>query len=179
MVTMGSDNGSVRVRIGTVQIDVPREVVPELLRAIAELVDLVNPNGASSGVKPPVRESSLDDWGPQDPWEPYTENDDELAETVWIFWQSVLPAERGMLKELAKRDETPAFEIAEALGIDVRSLAGLVGPLNKRCSYIRLPPAVMSRTVMTGAAGSRRRIKALSVTPGLRQVIERAIAEEE
>jgi hypothetical protein len=179
IVSMGSDHGLVPVRIGSVQINIPRAVVPDLLRGIAELVEIADPHGMSAGVRAPVREPSLDDWGPQDPWEPYTEDYDELAETVWIFWQGVLPAEREMLKELAMREETPAIEIAEALDIGVSALAGLVGPLNKRCFSMHLPPAVMSRTVMTGSAGARKRSKALSITHGLRRVIERAIAQED
>jgi hypothetical protein len=147
-----------------VLVPVPLPLVAEVMRRVAAHLE-------GDGIDVETEE----DWGQSDPWAATDEYEGAL------FWtQTLSPAERDLLRRLTQSPrEIRASDLAEAMQLDIRGLSGLVGPLNRRCSQGGWPPAVVSRTVLAGPVGHRRRIKVLSVTPALRALIERGASEDD
>jgi DNA-binding MarR family transcriptional regulator len=152
------------VQVDLLPVPVPLALVPQVLRAVADYLDETSE----------VYDSSHEG-APLDPWDAVDEMEGH------IFWQQALnPSERKLLRRLAKNGaEIPASDLAESMNLDSRGLAGLIGPLNKRCSAGGWPAAVVSRTVLAGPIGNRRRTKVLSVTAAMRAIVERGGEEDE
>ena len=141
-----------------VTIPVPVELASTVMRLVADHLD---------GAKPDVSSRDDDRWGIVDPWSRLVDE----AESA-IFWQALRPADRRLLKFLAEQPKpVAAADVAQALGLDVATLAGVVGPLNKGAVAAGFPAPVASQTVTSTTPGGRRRVRMLSIPPGLAEMV--------
>jgi hypothetical protein len=110
----------------------PPSLAARFLREVATWVELEDGNGGPR------------DWGDA--------SDSELA----AFFGEASVAQWELLKRLsAGASPMPAADLAEALGVAVTAVAGLVGPLNKRARRLDWVPPLTPQSFSRGARADR------------------------